>query len=154
MLAGREETPAFHPSTAAAGQKATTLPSTHRRLICLGLLCITVPVGMAWRLAPLHLPPFAFKYGGSALWAVAVYWLVAIARPRWSSRRLALTAAAIALLVELFKLVYWPPLDRFRHTLAGKLLLGRYFTVGAVIAYWTAIAAVALLDHAPRQRRA
>ena len=117
-----------------------------RRLACLVLLCFTLPVGMAWRLAPLHLPQFAFKYGGSALWAVAVYWTAALRVPRFRPARLALIAAAVAVSVELFKLVRSPGLDRFRDTLAGKLLLGRYFTFGAIAAYWFAIAFVALLD--------
>lgn len=103
-----------------------------RRRACLVLLACTLPLGLAWRLAPLHLPPFAFKYGGSALWAVAVYWVVALLLPGRSMGRLAVTAALVALTVELAKLIYWPPLDRFRETLAGKLLLGRYFTFGAI----------------------
>lgn len=132
---------------------ATQGSTTARRLTCLALLGLTIPLGLAWRLAPLHLPPFAFKYGGSALWAVAVYWVIALALPRWRSERLALAAGVIALLVELLKLVYWPPLDHFRETLAGKLLLGRYFTFGAIAAYWIAIAATGLLDARFRSKR-
>lgn len=107
---------------------------------------MTVPLGLAWRLAPLHLPPFAFKYGGSALWAAAVYWTVGWLAPRWRPGRVALWAAAVSLDVELLKLVYWAPLDRFRETLAGKLLLGRYFSVGAIVAYWVAVAGMWVLD--------
>ncbi len=117
-----------------------------RRLTCLAFLFVTLPLGLAWRLAPLGLPAFAFKYGGSALWAIAVYWVVALCLPRRPVVTLALTAGVAALAVELAKLIYWPSLDRFRETLAGKLLLGRYFTLGAVVAYWLAIASVALLD--------
>ncbi len=126
-----------------------------RRLACLLLLSVTVPIGMAWRLAPLHLPPFAFKYGGSALWAVAVYWTVAIFLPRTSPVRLAFAAATVAVTVEIFKLVRSPGLDHFRETLAGKLLLGRYFTFGALAAYGLAITFVALLDahFSPGRRR-
>ena len=96
-----------------------------RRAACLALLTFTVPLGLLWRLAPLHLPQCAFKYGGSALWAIAVYWTCAIFLPRRSSVRLAFIAATLSLAVELIKLVYWSPLDRFRETLPGKLLLGR-----------------------------
>ncbi len=122
-----------------------------RRAACVALLAFTVPLGLAWRLAPLHLSPFALKYGGSALWAVAVYWVIAALQPRWNSVRLAFTAALSALTIELIKLVYWPPLDRFRETLAGKLLLGRYFTFGAIAAYWIAITAVAWADSRMRE---
>ena len=117
-----------------------------RRLACALALAITVPVGIGWRLAPLGLPQFALKYGGSALWAMAVYWSVALLLPRTPPRVLAPFAAVVAISVELFKLVRAPGIDRFRSTLAGKLLLGRYFTFGAIAAYLLAIAAVVTLD--------
>lgn len=117
-----------------------------RRRVCLLTLALLVPFGLAWRMAPLHLPPFAYKYGGSALWAAAVYWLLAAILVRQPPVAVGAVAAAVALGVELLKRVYWLPLDHFRETLAGKLLLGRYFSVGAVAAYWLAIAAVVLLD--------
>lgn len=130
----------------AAFQRNQTTATAKRRLACALLLAITLPVGMAWRLAPLHLPQFAFKYGGSALWAIAVYWVVAILLPRRRPAVVGLISAGVALSVELFKLVRVPALDSFRETLAGKLLLGRYFTIGAIFAYGLAIAAVAVLD--------
>lgn len=118
-----------------------------RRLWCVGLLLIIVPAGMAWRMAPWHLPPFAFKYGGSALWAAAVYWLLAALLLRRSPAQLAALAAGVAFLVECGKLIYWPPLDRFSETLTGKLLLRRYFSFGALAAYALAIAFVSFLDY-------
>ena len=118
----------------------------HRRLLCLLWLAAILPLGLVWRLAPLHLPQFAFKYGGSALWAIAVYWIVAFFNPRRSRAVLAWVTAGIAAAVEFFKLVRNPILDSFRQTLPGKLLLGRYFTFGAILAYWIAIAAVAAMD--------
>ncbi len=120
--------------------------ASRRRLACLGLLAATLPTGLAWRFAPLHLPPFAYKYGGSALWASAVYWLVASCRPLWRSAAVARTAATFSIAVECFKLVRAPALDHFRATLAGKVLLGRYFTFGAAAAYLLAIGSVFWLD--------
>lgn len=117
-----------------------------RRLWSILILLLIIPAGMLWRMAPLHLPPFAFKYGGSALWAAAVYWALAAMLPRCRPGRIGIGAAVLAAGVEAGKLVFWPPLDRFRETLAGKLLLGRYFSWGAVAAYWLAIAIVALCD--------
>jgi hypothetical protein len=136
----------------ALAREVSSRRTGDRRWRSAGLLLLTVLLGLLWRLAPLHLPPFAFKYGGSALWAIAVYWVLAAILPRRPSVFLALVASAIALAVELFKRVYWPPLDHFRETLAGKLLLGRYFTVGAIAAYWLAILTVAALDGTWRQR--
>lgn len=124
-----------------------------RRRTCLFALVLILPLGLAWRLLPLHLPAFAFKYGGSALWAMAVYWLTALLLPRVGPVSLGFLAGVISVAVELFKKVRWPPLDHFRDTLGGKLLLGRYFTYGAMVAYLTAIIAAAGLDTRLRRNR-
>ena len=102
--------------------------------------------GLVWRMAPLHLPFFLWKYGGSALWAIAVYWLIAALLPGTPPRALALLAAAVALAVELSRLIESPPLETFRLTLAGRLILGRIFSPRNIVAYWTAIFATTLLD--------
>lgn len=119
---------------------------SQRRRLCGTLLAFTIPLGLVWRLVPLHLPQFAFKYGGSALWAAALYWATAALLPRAMRSRVAILTVLVATSVELFKLVIWSPLDHFRDTLAGKLLLGRYFTLGALLAYWLAIGLCAFLD--------
>ncbi len=48
------------------------------------------------------------KYGGSILWGAMVFFLLAIATSRLSRPRVALIAAAIAICVELFRLVHPP----------------------------------------------
>jgi hypothetical protein len=110
------------------------------------LALATIAAGLLWRLAPLHLPFFLYKYGGSVLWAVMLYWIAALCRPRSQPLTLALIAAAIACAVELFRLIHTPALDAFRLTLAGKLLLGRVFSPRDIIAYWIAIALTAFID--------
>jgi hypothetical protein len=117
-----------------------------RRLACAALTLATVLVGLVWRMAPLHLPFFFWKYGGSTLWAVAVYWMVATVLPR--ARTLTLTALAclFALAVEFSRLIPSPALEAFRLTLAGRLILGRIFSLWNVVAYWLAIVLAALAD--------
>ena len=117
-----------------------------RRWYCLAIASLIIPVGIAWRMAPLHLPPFAYKWGGSILWAVMVYWLVAAAVPAQRPKRLALIAGILAALVEGSRLLHAPALDAFRLTLPGKLLLGRVFSLWDIAAYWAAIAFAARLD--------
>jgi hypothetical protein len=119
---------------------------TKRRLLCLILAIFTLLAGLLWRLIPLGLPPALVKYGGSALWAMMVYWLVAFAVPKWTPLRLALVAALIAAAVELFRLYHAPALDAFRLTLAGRLLLGRFFSLTDIAVYWIAIAFVTIVD--------
>jgi Protein of unknown function (DUF2809) len=102
----------------------------------------------------LGLPAAIVKYGGSILWGTMVFFLVAIAalaQPRW---KIALIAAAIAVGVELFRLVHTPWLDDFRLTTAGALLLGRIFSPWNVLAYGAGIGLGILLDRFAILRRA
>jgi hypothetical protein len=57
-----------------------------------------------------------------------------------------LLAGALASIVEVFKLYHSPRLDAFRATLPGVLLLGRYFSLWDILAYWSGIAMAAVLD--------
>jgi hypothetical protein len=125
---------------------------TTRRLNTLALMFATTITGLIWRLAPLHLPFFFFKYGGSCLWAIAVYFLIAALIPRATSTRIALYAFLISAVVEFSRLIHTPAFDAFRETLAGKLLLGRFFSLKNIAAYWLAIALTAALDLRTRAR--
>jgi hypothetical protein len=58
----------------------------------------------------------------------------------------AVLAGIVAALVEFSRLYHAPALDAFRFTLAGKLILGRVFSVSDIAAYWLAIAVAAVLD--------
>jgi Protein of unknown function (DUF2809) len=118
-----------------------------RSLTTLAIVLITIPIGIAWRMLPLGLPWFFFKYGGSFLWAVALYWFIATVFPTLYPRALAAIAALAALIVEFSRLVPQPGIDAFRLTLAGQLILGRYFSIKNIGAYLLAIAISALLDH-------
>ncbi len=120
------------------------------------LIVATIAAGLTIRLTPLGLPNALVKYGGSLLWAMMIYWIVSAARPHWSPTRSALVSSAVALCVELFKLYHRPPLDAFRFTLPGKLLLGRVFSPWDLIAYTLAIIASVRADRAiqSRMRRA
>jgi hypothetical protein len=97
-------------------------------------------------MAPLHLPPFLYKYGGSMLWAAMVYFIVAALLPSLKPHPLAGLSALIAAVVEFSRLYHTPALDAFRITLAGKLILGKYFALPDIAAYWLAIAIAASID--------
>ena len=110
------------------------------------LAVATVVCGLLVRFAPLGPPWFVMKYGGSTLWAVMIYWVLVLVWPRRRPLVLAWVAGGIALLVELQRLYHAAWLDAFRVSLPGILLLGRYFSVWDIVAYWLAIAAAALFD--------
>ena len=115
-----------------------------RASVCLGIIA----AGLALRrFGPgLGIPGFIVKYGGSALWGAMVFFLVAIASPRLSRPHIASVAIAVAVGVELFRLVHTPWLDDFRLTLAGTLLLGRIFSAWNIVAYVAGIVSALLLD--------
>jgi len=117
-----------------------------RILTSIALLLAATAAGLIWRMAPLHLPWFLYKYGGSMLWAVALYWLLAAILPRLTATRIALIATVAAAAVEFSRLWHTPAFDAFRITIAGKLLLGRFFSLKNIAAYWLAIALTAWLD--------
>ena len=91
------------------------------------------------------LPFVLVKFGGSMLWAAMMYWIFAAIRPA-SIARVAINAALFATLMEFFKLYHAPVLDAFRRTLAGALLLGRYFSWWDIVAYLAAICLAAMID--------
>jgi len=117
-----------------------------RPLITLILLLITIPIGLAVRFLPLGLPWFLYKYLGSLLWAVALYWFLATLLPKLRPIALATLAITIATILELSRLVPITPIDAFRLTLPGQILLGRYFSIKNIAAYLLAITLTATLD--------
>ena len=121
--------------------------------LSLTLMAGTIAAGLVIRFVHLGLPAGVVKYGGSMLWALMIYWIVSALLP---SRRCfpdILLSGSLATAMELLKLYRSPGLDAFRRTLPGILLLGRFFSVQDILAYWLAILAGCLLDRAIRRRR-
>ena len=73
--------------------------------------------------------------------------------PRRSRAQIAAVAAAIAILVELSRLVHTPSLDAFRLTTVGTLLLGRIFSLWNLAAYLIGIALGMWIDRLVPHRR-
>lgn len=113
-----------------------------------GLIAAIIILGLALRhFGPgVGIPASIVKYGGSILWGAMVFFLAAIALPRFSRLPIAGISALIAVSVELFRLMHTPWLDDFRLTLAGALLLGRIFSVWNILAYGAGILLALGLD--------
>jgi hypothetical protein len=124
-------------------------PRTHWS--SLALFLVTVMAGLTVRMAPLGLPAVVVKYGGSMLWAVMIYWVVSAALARWRLPVVAMISGVIATAVEFFKLYHSPGMDAFRLTLPGMILLGRYFSMRDIAAYWVAIGLAAWVDEGIRR---
>ena len=122
------------------------------RWVTIALLAAIIASGLLLRrFGPsLGLPFVVVKYGGSLLWGMMVYVLLAVIVRRRPPVHLALLAGMIAASVEFFRLYHTPWLDAFRLTTAGALLLGRVFSfwnliaygAGILIGYWADVAAI------------
>jgi hypothetical protein len=117
-------------------------------IIRAGLCLLIIVSGLALRGFGFNwgLSAFVVKYGGSALWAAMVFFLAAMAASNASRLSIALISAAIAVGVELFRLIHAPWLDAFRLTLPGALLLGRIFSAWNMLAYGVGIIFAVGLD--------
>jgi hypothetical protein len=119
----------------------------------LALVVIACGLALRWYGFPLGLPAFIVKYGGSLLWATMVFLLVGVLLPRLTRMQIAGIAAAIAIVVELSRLVHTPGLDAFRLTTAGALLLGRIFSLWNIVAYIIGVVVGVWLDRLVEMRR-
>ena len=126
-----------------------------RRLGLAASASAVVVAGLALRLYgyAVGLPFLVVKYGGSILWGSMVYLVVASVAPFRNMRLSIGLALAIAVIVELIRLVHFPVLDEFRATTAGALLLGRVFSLWNIACYLAGIALAALIVAIVAKRR-
>lgn len=116
-------------------------PNTRRhRGLYMVLLVLTLLLGLASRRCGPWLPTFVASYAGDALWALLVFWLVGLGRPRWSSRRVAAAALSFAVLIELSQLWQPPWLLAVRGTTLGGLVLGHGFLWSDLLCYAAGVA--------------
>ena len=112
----------------------------------IALLGATIVAGLVVRFGRIGLSVVVVKYGGSMLWALAIYWLISSLFPVKCCLTSVVLAGTLATAVEFAKLIHQPALNSFRHTLAGVLLLGRIYSPWDLLAYWLAIALGAGLE--------
>lgn len=120
------------------------------------LLIGTIALGLASRRYPDAFPAFIARYGGDALWASMVFWLLALLRPAAWSIRLAAIAFAISVAVECSQLYHATWLDALRATRLGALALGHGFLWSDIACYLVGVVLAAAVDRVlrPVHRRA
>lgn len=112
-----------------------------RARLIYGLVVVSIILaGLAWRLAPLGLSQFWWKYGGSLLWAAMIYFGLRLLRPQASTTTALSLALVVAACVEFSRLIEWPWLNAFRQTQAGILTIGKIFALTNLIACGLGIA--------------
>jgi hypothetical protein len=114
--------------------------------------CATIVAGLASRRFPESFPDWFARYGGDALWAALVFWVVALCWRRGLTIHVAAAALAIACAVEVSQLYHAPWLDAIRATRIGALLLGSGFLWSDLVCYCAGTALAAGVDTLIRRR--
>jgi uncharacterized protein DUF2809 len=119
---------------------------TSQRAIYVALLAVTIVLGLASRRFAAVLPWFVGAYAGDALWAVAAYWALALARPKTALTRRALLALGISFAVEVSQLFHPAWLEAVRHVKLGGWLLGFGFVWSDLVCYAAGVTLALLID--------
>ncbi len=105
------------------------------RLLQTVALVLVLGAGLLWRSHYLPLSPFVSKYGGDALWALAVFLGAGLCFRHASTLSLGLAALGFAWGIEFSQLYHAPWLDQLRWSLPGRLVLGSTFNPPDLLAY-------------------
>jgi hypothetical protein len=119
---------------------------SRRRWIYIGLVILTIILGLATRKNAHHLPRIIGEYAPDALWAAMIYWLVAGVFQRLPVSRVVAISLAICYLDEISQLYHAPWIDAIRHTTLGGLVLGFGFLWSDIICYTVGVACAAGFD--------
>jgi hypothetical protein len=123
-------------------------------MVQLAYVGVVVLLGLGSRRFASVLPAFLGKYPGDALWALLVFALFGLARPRASTLRIGLYALATSYIVEVSQLYEPAWLVRIRHTTLGHLVLGTTFNPLDLVAYTAGVAFGMAVERLTRARTA
>jgi hypothetical protein len=110
------------------------------------LMVFVLCAGYASRKYSYHLPVMIRKRTSDALWADAVFVLVAILRPRWRTFLVTAVALAISYSVEFSQIYHAPWIDQIRSYQLGSMILGTTFFWKDQLAYTIGIALLVPVD--------
>lgn len=99
------------------------------------LAIATLIFGYSARKYGAFLPEFVAAYAPDALWALLVFFLIAVAKPRWPAPKIGGIALIFAYGIELSQLYQAPWLNAIRATKIGALILGHGFLWSDLICY-------------------
>ena len=90
--------------------------------------------------------PFVRAYVGDALWALMVFFGIALLRPQWPTKRIALATLLFSFGIEFSQLYHAPWIDSVRATRLGGLVLGFSFVRSDLLCYGVGILIGWLVD--------
>ncbi len=120
--------------------------AARNRAVCAVAVVLVGGAGLLWRSRFLPLPAFLTKYGGDALWALAVFFSFGFVFPRSTTLRLFLAALGFAWGIEFLQLYHAPWIDGLRSTLPGRIILGSTFNAPDLLAYAVGVVLGVLLE--------
>ena len=118
---------------------------TSRRLIYVALLGLTIVLGLLSRSSLVAVGSPIRHYAGDTLWAMAVFWSLAILWPEMKSLPLGICTLAIALTIEISQLYHVEWLDCIRSLKPAALILGNTFLWSDLACYAVGTMAAALI---------
>jgi|SRR4029079_936996 hypothetical protein len=136
-------------ANACAGAETGRTPTAMRRSRALyfALVALTIPLGLAARRFDSRLPDVIGKYAPDALWAVMVFFAIALCWPAWRTGKVAGAALLFSFIIEFSQLYHAPWIDAIRATTLGGLVLGFGFLVSDLVCYCIGIAIAGAIDH-------
>ncbi len=111
------------------------MTQAHRRWLYVALILVNIPVGLATRRYGQHMPALIAEYGGDALYASCLFFvmrLLLIQRNLWT---VAIRTYLICVLIELQQLYQAPWAIKFRNIPLVGLILGHGFLWSDLVCY-------------------
>jgi hypothetical protein len=119
---------------------------TGRRATYVLLAVGTIAVGLLVHRSGIGLPPAPRDILGDVLWAMMIYWWIAVLAPALATRFRAAVALGICFAVEASQLLHTPALDAVRNNSIGHLFLGSGFDPRDFAAYSAGVVAAVILE--------
>ncbi len=123
-----------------------------RPLVWLGLISLTVALGLGSRRFGHSLPGFVADYAGDTLWALTAFLGIGLLLPRASMSTIAALAMSFSAAIEVSQLSHGRWIDSIRATTLGGLVLGHGFLWSDLACYALGIG-IGLLIEGRLQRR-
>jgi hypothetical protein len=117
------------------------------------VLALVLGAGLLWRSSYLPLSPFLSKYGGDALWALAIFLGAGLCFRHATTLQVMLIALGFAWGIEFSQLYHAPWIDQLRSSLPGRLVLGWTFNAPDLMAYVVGIVFGAAAECLYRKRQ-
>ncbi len=122
------------------------LTKRNRRVYLLAIAALFL-FGLPSRLVPQLLPAFYVNYVADGLWAMAIFFMLGVAFPSASTRRLVIATLAITYTIEFSELYQADWINDLRSIKIIGLILGYTFLWTDLVMYTLGVAVGALLEH-------